>query len=673
MITPEQALVILQDTVKNGTVHRDYNRVTELADWYFKIVTGVGIEELLKKFVRREDDVMFDQRKELTIAITPAVAETLTSPFFRLGRLDNIKKSISSEGNDKQVQEVKDCVAAFWGKESLDKYIATRFIQMGKTDPNAWVIVEFDSFDARYEKARPYPVEVSSKEAINFSVVNNECQWLIIKTPYQIKVKDVYKEGYQYTMYLANDILQYTPYFDGQEFIVAGFSENNALAWNIGEKKYTLAQYQPRGGEVQAVRVGYIPDPVTDDRTFVNYFHAAKPYFEKTIKTVSEMDLSMSLHAFQQKIQRVEECPGMPKEPCYDGYTEAGLVCKKCGGTGKDDIHKSAQDIITVPFPDKGDPKPITLDDIIKYHGPEVGLLVFQDQYIDKLEIKAIKAVFNSDVISKTTVVQTATERIENKDEMYNTLHPCAEHISKTYKKFVRLIAAFTDNLQGLIVQYEHPSDYKFKTVNEMLADLKQAKDSGASHFVIQQLEKDIAAKLYADDDIAFLKYLVKTRFISFLGKSEETIKWLFETGRVRKEDEVLWSYSDAIFDELEEEVEGFFLMTSAKQWPYIQAKVKALMEALPKDTMALEFRADGFNPDELNAPDIEAEAKAKLRGSVGGTQGILEIQASVASGVTQYEAAVTLLYQLYGFDDATSRKLLGNPTALKAAEAPVQ
>ena len=57
---------------------------------------------------------------------------------------------------------------------------------------------------------------------------------------------------------------------------------------------------------------------------------------------------------------------------------------------------------------------------------------------------------------------------------------------------------------------------------------------------------------------------------------------------------------------------------------------------------------------------DLNAEAQSRLRGSVGGVQGILEVQAAVASGLTQYDAALTLFTTVYGFDETTARNLLG-------------
>lgn len=66
---------------------------------------------------------------------------------------------------------------------------------------------------------------------------------------------------------------------------------------------------------------------------------------------------------------------------------------------------------------------------------------------------------------------------------------------------------------------------------------------------------------------------------------------------------------------------------------------------------------------------DVEAEAKAKLKGTVGGVQGVLQIQASVAQGITDYNAAVVLLFEIYGFDETTAKRILGTPKKMKPGE----
>jgi hypothetical protein len=74
--------------------------------------------------------------------------------------------------------------------------------------------------------------------------------------------------------------------------------------------------------------------------------------------------------------------------------------------------------------------------------------------------------------------------------------------------------------------------------------------------------------------------------------------------------------------------------------------------------------------PDE-NAVDIETRtAQAQLRGSVGGVQGILSIQQSVAAGTTTPDAAIGILTVVYGFTQEQAIQMLGEPKAQETAQA---
>jgi len=80
----------------------------------------------------------------------------------------------------------------------------------------------------------------------------------------------------------------------------------------------------------------------------------------------------------------------------------------------------------------------------------------------------------------------------------------------------------------------------------------------------------------------------------------------------------------------------------------------------------------------DLNAPDregdmatgedgtppvnIEAEAKAKLKGTVGGIQGLIEINKAVFEGIMSETAAELLIMEIYGFDSDTAKRLIELP-----------
>ena len=59
-------------------------------------------------------------------------------------------------------------------------------------------------------------------------------------------------------------------------------------------------------------------------------------------------------------------------------------------------------------------------------------------------------------------------------------------------------------------------------------------------------------------------------------------------------------------------------------------------------------------------AEDANAQAQANLRGSVGGVQGILDIQSSVQQGITPRDSAIAILLEIYGFTEEVANDILG-------------
>ncbi len=77
-----------------------------------------------------------------------------------------------------------------------------------------------------------------------------------------------------------------------------------------------------------------------------------------------------------------------------------------------------------------------------------------------------------------------------------------------------------------------------------------------------------------------------------------------------------------------------------------------------------LQVQETNNNDDSLEG-DSQAEqenrtAQANLRGSVGGVQGILEIQQSVSEGNTSRSSAMSILQTIYGFDAIQANEILG-------------
>jgi len=121
-----------------------------------------------------------------------------------------------------------------------------------------------------------------------------------------------------------------------------------------------------------------------------------------------------------------------------------------------------------------------------------------------------------------------------------------------------------------------------------------------------------------------------------------------------------------ACLQESEEQKEGTRKTRAERMMAEISAQVRTRdeyradmgMEPLPK------VEPEGGKPEGQDTATLQAQAQ--LRGSVGGVQGILGIQSSVAAGTTPYDAALSILVIVYGFNEQDAKSLLGTPEPIE-------
>lgn len=65
---------------------------------------------------------------------------------------------------------------------------------------------------------------------------------------------------------------------------------------------------------------------------------------------------------------------------------------------------------------------------------------------------------------------------------------------------------------------------------------------------------------------------------------------------------------------------------------------------------------------EEVKVDEKTVDAQAALKGSVGGVQALLNVQASYAAGTTSYESAIAILDLIFGFTREQAVRLLGDP-----------
>jgi len=462
---------------------------------------------------------------------------------------------------------------------------------------------------------------------------------------------------------------------DINRFDITSESFENGVRVKVNNQTFVVSVYQPNGKEVQAIRIGYKRDTETEGRTYVNPFHPALSRFMKSIKAVSEFDITTTAHVFPQKLQYVEACHGTNESSCNSGKDMNGKSCSSCGGSGII-VHKSASDSITLPLPKRKEDM-MELDKLLVYKTPPVDLIKFQKEYGDDLEQKSLTDVFVSESLARITGTMTATEKSIDMESVYDTLLPYANKYSSVWRKLVRMTAVFTDTQKGgLIVRHNFPKDFKMKSVNALLNDLTVATNSDAPEFLKTEIAQDIAVKIYANNPEALKKYKIKQQHIPFKGKSPMEVQLVMNSELTPKNDKILYANFESIITELEKEFieneKNFFNLPFDKREEEITKKVDQYKERIKTEelegTASLMFGGveDGEGnvaPEDIPTPvDIEAEAKAKLKGTVGGITAIIGINSAVARGEMTEESAKELLVQIFGFTPDIADILIDKP-----------
>ena len=594
-MTKEEIIPYIIKVIKEKLRHENYDHVTGLADKYEIYYTGKGLDNELQQFTPREEDELFTQRKKITKHIVTSVAWNVTSVEKKVPRSNGITKAITykeGKSNDVKLEELEKILGKFWGDASWDRYMEVRWVELNDLDPNTFVAFEWGDFNPVKELLQPYPFEIDSHEAIDFLYKNNILQYMtamfVIKIPNEQDEKAKSKDGEKYIIYLPKETIIITEFWnesylnqsvDGQVRDI-----NGEQILRIENRLFRVEYPKPHNqGYVPAFRVGWKRDPATRGATYIAPWHASLPYLEKIVKANSELDLTMALHVFPQKVVSVRKCDN---EKCFGGVITLPdgqkQQCPVCEGSGLQ-IHRSAQDIIAVPLPKTGEEQ-LSLDDIVRYIYPPIDLPRFQDEYIDKMTQRCIQVVYNSDIFTRSEIAETATEKRIDLDNVYDTLFPMSVKYSATYKFGVRAIAKLIDREEGLVVVHSFSKDFRFKSKDDYIIERKMAVDAQAPPEVLAEIDREIKRIDTADNPDDFRRYEVITDLNPFEGKSESEIQFIITSGNVPRRQVVLYSCYGFIYDEIVTKEPGFFEMTKDKRMQIVYKFVDEYIAEIDKN-----------------------------------------------------------------------------------------
>lgn len=560
--------------------HAYYDRTVELAKKYMALSTGSGIEHYMKLYSRREDKALFKTRCEITQQITPSIIANLSAvlekayrSFYR--REVNYGDDNKGESEETKTAEFESFIARYAGRVGVDRYLQDRLIELNCTDPNTWIIQEWKDFDNLVEYADPYPFEASSEMAVDFVFDRAELQYLTVLSSIP-NAANPGKPLKKYTCYQKNfacTLRQTGRTNVGVSAKDIPFGQSGVPVMIEGDE-YIYDEYYHDLGEVKAMRAGYKRDKQTAGQSFVWPFDAADPYLMKSLKVVSELDLTSANVAMPLTVRYGDEC-GAPK--CENGYVE-GSVCKICNGTGHKQSPTSVmEEIVVKPMPSSPDDM-IDLSRLFVHIHPDVSILDWQEKYVDTLERKCKSAVLNSEIFNKKEVADTATGKSIDQQNANDFVYKYFRFYAEFWQFTVYAIADITGKRAGLTASIVVSKDLKLKTVEELMDDLKRANESGAGPATRQSIEWDIMRALTSDNPEEFMEWQVKEEFNPFSGFTEEQKMVWSQSPLVPIEQRVLYANLGYIFDQLESENPNFYRLPHADQKAAVGVKVAEIV-----------------------------------------------------------------------------------------------
>jgi hypothetical protein len=576
----------LVNLIASNSRHQDYERVCKLASDYKAWVTGEGLDAMLEKIVKRESEEDFKQRLRLTAHIIPTAVNKARTVFTK-GLRSNAINLYYSHSDTSKTESLSENLSEFYGMKDERRFLDQFSVDMTFTDPNGWLICETEGTDGD-TYAKSYPFYVSSDDALDFKVDNGVLEWLFIRSALKINTKDRVIDGWRYTLY-GNDRAIIAEQIDGEPILP--YLNKEFQIYQVGENYYfkdnnesVFVVIEPEEYNLTApiaMRWGYIPDALTMHRTYVSALEPAIPYFKKALKAVSELDLGTTLHAFPQKIEYAPRCQEIG---CNCGTMPDGGSCPKCHGSGFQVTHTSAQDVIRLALPRTAD-EAMTLTNLVAYVTLPIEVLNFQNTYVKELTAEMQKAIFNSDTFTQSEIQQTATEQTINLQAVYDTIYPFAVQYSELWAYIVWQTAEYMSISDGLTITKIVKQDFKLKTFDELMADLKAAKDAGADVTIINGLSDDIASVQYKDEPDKLEKHNTMQRFNPFIDKTENEKLAIVSTLPMDNDTRVLYTFYGQIFNDIDIERPEFYSLATIKQreiiYEYV-AKYKGSVTATP-------------------------------------------------------------------------------------------
>lgn len=345
--------------------------------------------------------------------------------------------------------------------------------------------------------------------------------------------------------------------------------------------------------------------------------------------------------------------------------------CPDCNGTGK---AKGTQDKCQNPRCEGGwvntspyknivvtPPKPGEQSTIptppAGYIQKQVEIVRIQDERVRNHIYEALASI-NMEFLAETPLSQSGVAKEVDRDELNNFVNAVAEDIVSSMDRIYKIIVDYRYSViipsqkerLLLLPKIAVPEKYDLLSSTMVMQELAALKTANANPIIIRALEVEYAKKKFnTDPEVSYeLQAVLEIDPLPSLSNDEKFT--MLSNDGITQQDYIISCNIIQFVRRAIEEDRSFFDKSLADK--------KVIMAKYAKEIIKINSPKESILSSETNETDLNS----KLRDTVGGLTGMIEIAKAVASGVYELNAAVALVADRFGLTEDEARKQLGSP-----------
>ena len=580
-------------------------------------------------------------------------------------------KAIGLEQNT--INYLSDYTNKVAGKNySLKEYFIDFVTRMVEADPNG-VSVQIP-VHPNTELVADYRIELPDFNTIQNEFIDISIQQISSSKIYYITEDELWYKAGDYLYDINEGKEMYEPYF----YLLTKDTTKLAIPYKTTEGyDYKIIDFYFNGLDVppfQVIGNNHVMEEVGDD--YISYhestYAGSVAIGNEVLGVKSDSQIVDTRFTYPEKYMNMERCghpgcrenkdPDSPLAGLFVNYASDGTctTCGTCSGTGK-----VAPD--TSPLGTHWISKSDLFDDDNKFVPPTVYITppLESPEYLDKkwrLDFQDMKSALF--LMDQNMTNQSGESKSFDVKEKVSVLTSAVKNIFSLYQHSLNSIQGYLRGESNVVIIT--PPDFNIKTSQDITNELSEAKNT--SSLYTSELTSELLLKKFGNTE-------KNRRLIEFLEMNDKLygmttdeivkLKAIYGTDLTIR-DQMIHDKGLAVLKKLSKE-EDF------NNWE--DEKLKSEFEKQIDVLLNIPIEQEEILDDPLLR--LEAEAKSKLKGTVGGVQGIIQINTAVAQGLMTEESAESLLLEIYGFSKEVADRLIEKPagqaiTPANAGQSPI-